>query len=210
MSESMGMIVVFGVVGLLVLLAAYRFMAQRRQLSSGREVGRFRPTKKDGKMIFDHQVVISEGGTWCRLLLSFKAQGGHHIDQSPQYMLKRVTLIVGTSYILAITDALGRILYGEKNTLDRFVAWLGGRQESTGTMLSEQGSGTHEGTVTFLEFLPQETGRYWISLEIQTREERRVPGSWSFWEVLQAELVVMEGVEPLSQTVKYPHARVVL
>lgn len=207
MNNSMGLLIVFGVIGFLVLVAAYRLMIQRRQLSTGRELGRFQPVCRDGKLVFDQRLNISEGGRWCRLMLQLTAQTAYQINQTPRHLFKRVALVIGTPYILTISDALGQELYREENTLARFVAWLGSIGGETTTLVSERGQATLKGQVTFLEFLPSRAGTYRIVLEIQTRIEDQAPGSSSHWEVLEAGLVASEGVEPLSKTVKYPHRR---
>ncbi|OQA32191.1 MAG: hypothetical protein BWY57_02154 [Betaproteobacteria bacterium ADurb.Bin341] len=210
MSNSLGLLIVFGVIGLLVLVAIYRFMIQRRQLSAGRELGCFQPVCRDGKLVFDQQLNISEGRRWCRLMLRLTAQTVYQINQTPRYFFKRVALVIGTPYLLTISDSLGQELYREENTLARFVAWLGGRGGETSTMVSERGQATLKGQVAFLEFLPSRAGVYRIVLEIQAKIEDQAPGSSSHWEVLEAELAASEGVEPLSRTVKYPHRRVEL
>jgi hypothetical protein len=61
-----------------------------------------------------------------------------------------------------------------------------------------------------LEFLPGHAGLYRILLKIQSRIEDEALGSSSYWEVLEAELTLMEDVIPLSKIVKYPHKRVQL
>jgi hypothetical protein len=48
MNNTTGLIVLSGVLGTLVLLAVYRYFTQRRQLASGRSVGRFFPERRDG------------------------------------------------------------------------------------------------------------------------------------------------------------------
>jgi hypothetical protein len=210
MSGSTGLIVVFGVVGLLLLLTAYRFVTQRRQLSSGREICEVRLVRQRQKLAVTRQVAVSTGGMWCRLLLTLRAEGAYAVRQTPKYFSERRALVVGTPYTLAITDISGKVLHREEDTLGRFVAFLWGEGGGLETPLSERSSMSHEGTVTLLEFLPQQNGSYGITLEIQTRAEDEAPGSSSFWEILEAKLTVMEGVEPLSKIVKYPHQRVEL
>ncbi|MEW6347415.1 MAG: hypothetical protein AB1646_00005 [Thermodesulfobacteriota bacterium] len=58
MDESWGIMVVLGAVGLLVSVAAYRFVTQRKQLSSGRTIGRFQPERRDGAFVFENLLTI--------------------------------------------------------------------------------------------------------------------------------------------------------
>lgn len=199
---------VFGIIGILLVVALCRFVIQRRQLSSGRNIGRFPLHKEDGKYVFNNLVTITAGDKWCRLLLRFKTQGAYQIDMTPRYFFKRVALVIGTPYTLTISDTSGSVLYREEDTLARFLAWLGGRGGSTETLFSERGRGTQEGRITLLEFLPRQAGLYRILLNIQSRVEDKAPGSSSYYEVLEAELTLKEDVMPLSKIVKYPHKRV--
>jgi hypothetical protein len=210
MNTSIGIMMMFGVIGLILVVAAHRYAIQRRQLSSGRNIGCFFPHMQDGQYVFDNPVTITTGGKWCRLLLKFKAQGAYRIDMTPKYFFKRVALAIGTPYTLTISDASGCVLYREEDKLTRFLAWLGGRGGSTETLFSQRGRGTQEGRIALLEFLPGHAGLYRILLKIQSRVEDEAPGSSSYWEVLEAELTLMEDVIPLSRIVKYPHKRVQL
>jgi hypothetical protein len=72
MDESMRIVVVGVVVGLLVIVALYRYITQRWQLSSGRTIGQFFPQRSDGKFVFENLITITTAGTWCRLLLTLK------------------------------------------------------------------------------------------------------------------------------------------
>ncbi len=208
MDESLGIMVVFGVVSLLVIVAVYRFITQHKQLWSGRTIGRFFPRRDDGKFVFENMMTITTDGKWCRLLLTLRSAEAYRIQYSPRYFFEKVALLVGTPYTLTLTDAHKRVVHTETGSLGPFVTWLGSRHRSTGTMLSERSSGRHQGTVTLLEFLPREAGQYLVSLQITDKVEAEYPGSSSTWEVLEVELTAMEGVIPLSKTVSYPHQRV--
>ncbi|MDA8126313.1 MAG: hypothetical protein M0009_14135 [Deltaproteobacteria bacterium] len=209
MNTATGIVVIFGIMGMLLIAAACRFAMQRKQLSSGRNIGRFPLHREDeGNYVFNDLVTITGQKKWCRLLLSFKLQGTYQIDMTPRYFFKPAALVMGTPFILTISDAAGRVLYREEDTLARFLAWLGGRGGSRGTFFSEQGRGIHEGRITLLEFLPGHSGLYRISLNMQSRVEGKAPGASSYCELLEAELTVKEDVIPLSKTVKYPHKRV--
>jgi hypothetical protein len=208
MDESVGLMVALGVVGLLAMIAVYRFVTQRKQLSSGRTVGRLLPQKHDGKIVFEDRMTITTGGKWCRLLLTLKSADASRIQYSPKYFFEKVALLVGTPYALTIRDARNRVVHTEAGSLGRFVAWLGSRHRGRGTLWSERFSGSHQGTVTLLEFLPKDAGPYSFSLHITEKAEAEYPGSASTWEVLEAELTAMEDVIPLSTTVRYPHQRV--
>lgn len=207
-STSIGIILVFGFISILLIAAGFRFVIQRRQLSSGREIGRFILQKKDGKLVFDHLVTITTRGKWCRLLLRFKSETAYEISLSWKYFLKRAALVIGTPYKLTISEGSRGVLYREEDELTRFLAFVGGRRGSTETLFSDRGRGFQEGRVIFLEFLPREAGLYRILLEIQSRVEDKAQGSSSYWEVIEAELSVKEDVIPLSKIVKYPHKRV--
>jgi len=208
MDASAGIIVVLGVITLLVIVAVYRFVTQRKQLSSGRNIGRFFPQKQEGKIVFENPITITAGGKWRRLLLTLKSAEAYKIQHSPRYFFEKVAFLVGTPYTLTLKDVQNRVVHTESGTLEPFVAWLGSRHRGTDTILSESSSGSHQGTVTLLEFLPREAGQYTLSLQIKDRVEAEYPGSFSSWEVLEIELTAMEDVIPLSKTVKYPHQRI--
>jgi hypothetical protein len=208
MDESMGLVVILGVVGLLAIVGAYRFVTQRKQLSSGRTVGRLFPQRHDGNCVFEDRITISTGGKWCRLSLTLKSADVHRMQYSPKYFFEKVALLVGTPYTLTIKDARNRVVHTEAGSLGRFVPWLGSRHRGRGTLWGERSSGTHQGTVTLLEFLPKDAGPYSFSLHITEKVEAEYPGSASTWEVLEAELTAREDVIPLSTTVRYPHQRV--
>jgi hypothetical protein len=210
MNTSIGIILMFGFIGTLLFAAGCRFVIQRRQLLSGREIGCFVLQKKDGKFVYDHLITITTGGRWCRILLKIKSETAYEISYRWKYFLKRVALVIGTPYTLTISDGSHRVLYREEDKLTRFLGWLGGRGGSTETLFSDRGRGTQEGKITFLEFLPRQAGKYRILLEIQSRVEDKAPGSSSYWEIIEAELNVKEDVIPLSSIVKYPHNRVQL
>jgi hypothetical protein len=208
MDKSIGIMVVLGVVGLLGLLAIYRFFTQRRQLSSGRSIGRFFPDRRDGKFVFENPINVTTGGQWCRLLLTLKSVEEDQINKSPRHFFEKVALLVGTPYKLSLKDGKNRVVHTETGSLGPFISWLGSRQHTTETLFRERSQGSHEGTVTLLEFLPQEAGSYWLSLQITEKVAAEYLGSSSTWEVLKVELSVREGVIPLSETVSYPHRRV--
>jgi hypothetical protein len=208
MDTSMGIMVVLGVVSLLVIVAGYRFVTQRRQLSSGRNIGRFFPQRQDGKFVFENMMTITTGGKWCRLLLTLKSAEANKIQYSPKYFFEKVALLVGTPYTLTLRNAQNRVVHSETGSLGPFVTWLRSRHRGTETMLSGRSSDSRWGTVTLLEFLPRQTGQYLLSLEITDKVEAEYPGSSSTWEVLEVELSAMEDVMPLSKTVSYPHKRV--
>jgi hypothetical protein len=119
-------------------------------------------------------------------------------------------MLAGTPYTLAIAGRSGDVLHREKDTLARFVSWLGSRSRDWTSLSHERSSWTHRGRVTVLEFVPREAGLHQIALEIEARAETAIEWSSSSCEVLEAELTVAEGVEPLSRFVKYPHRRVQL
>ncbi len=208
MDTFIGIMVVSGVLSLLVIVAVYRFFTQRRQLSSGRNIGRFFPQRQEGKFVFENKMTITTGGRWCRLLLTLKSAEANKIQYSPKYFFEKVALLVGSPYTLTLRDAQNRVVHTETGSLGPFVTWLSSRDRRTGNMLSERSSGSHWGTVTLLEFLPKEAGPYLLSLEIKDKVEAEYPGSSSTWEVLDVELSAMEDVMPLSKTVSYPHNRV--
>jgi hypothetical protein len=208
MDESMRIVVVGAVVGLLVIVAVYRYITQRRQLSSGRVIGRFLPQKSAGKFIIENPITITTAGKWCRLLLTLKSAEAYTIQHSPKYFFEKVALLVGTPYTLTMKDAQNHVVHTETGSLGPFVAWLGSRHGGAETMLGERSSGSHQGAVTLLEFLPGEAGPYMLSLHITDNVETECSGSSSTWEVLEVELSVMENVTPLSKTVSYPHKRI--
>lgn len=208
MGESLGIMVVAGVVGLLVAVAALRYLHQRRQLTSGRVIGRFFPTRVDGDFDFQEVLTVSTGGRWCRLLLTLKGTGRYEVSHAPRYFFRRVDLRVGTPYTLTISDAKHRPVHTESGSLGPFLTWLAGRGGETETMAGERSRSSHQGTVTLLEFLPDAAGPYGLSLRITGKVETAQPGSSSAWEVQEAELAAVEDVIPLSKSVSYPHRRV--
>lgn len=208
MDQSTGMMIVLGVMGLLMVLALYRFFTQRRQLSSGRPIGRFFPEKRDGEFVFENPISVTSGGQWCRLLLTLKSDESSQVDQSPRYFLEKVALLVGTPYSLSLKDAAGHIAHQDAGSLAPFITWLGSRHHTKANLFRERSHGSHEGTVPLLEFLPEKAGQYWLSLRIREKATAEYLGSSSSWEVLKAELAVREAVIPLSKTVSYPHRRV--
>jgi hypothetical protein len=208
MDESMRIMVVSGVISLLVIVAVYRFVTQRRQLSSGRTIGRFIPQRHDGKFVFENLIIVSASGKWCRLLLTLKSAEAYRIQKSPGYFFEKVALLVGTPYTLTLRNNQNRVVHTETRSLEPFVTWLGSREHTTETMLSEHSSCSHQGTFTLLEFLPRVAGQYHLSLQISEKVEAEYPGSSSTWELLEMELTAMEDVMPLSGTVSYPHQRV--
>ncbi len=207
-NTSIGIILLFGFIGILLSAGGYRFVIQRRQLSSGREIGRFVPQKKDGVLVFDHLITITTGGEWCRLLLKIKSETAYEINMRWKFFLKRVALVIGTPYSLTISDSSCRALYREEGNLSRFLAFIGGRGGNTETLFSDRGRGSQEGVFALLEFLPRQAGSYRILLQINSRVEDAAPGSSSYWEMIEAELTVKEDVIPLSRIVKYPHKRI--
>jgi hypothetical protein len=208
MEESVKLMVVLGVVGLLVLVAACRFISQRRQLSSGRIIGRFFPQRLDGMLLFETRMTVTTGGKWCRVLLALKSAEAHSMQYSPGYFFEKVAFLVGTPYTLTLRNPLNQVVHTERRSLEPFVAWLGSRDSSAETLLGEHSAGSHQGTVTLIEFLPREVGEYSLSLHLSEKVESGYPGFSSRWEMLEAELVAMEDVIPLSETVSYPHYRV--
>lgn len=190
------------------MLAVYRFFTQRRQLSSGRPIGRFFPERQQGKFVFENPITVTSGRQWCRLLLTLKSAEDYKINKSPRYFFEKVALLVGTAYTLTLKDRQNRVVHTETGSLEPFIICLGSRDHTTETMWSERSRGSHEGTVTLLEFLPQEAGSYWLSLHITEKVAAEYPGSSSSWEMLKVELTARESVIPLSETVSYPHQRV--
>jgi hypothetical protein len=207
-NTSTGITLFFGFIGILLFAAGCRYVIQRRQLSSGREIGSFVPQKKDGELVFDHLITIATGGKWCRLLLTFKSEAASEISLRWKYFRKRAALVTGTPYTLTISDGSRRVLYREEDKLSRFLAFVGGRGVGTDTLFSDRGRGSLEGRITLLEFFPRQAGSYRILLQIQSRLEDKAPGSSSYWEVIEAELTLKEDIIPLSKTAKYPHKRV--
>lgn len=208
MDESSGLMVILGIVGLLVVLAVYRYFSQRRQLSSGRPIGRFFPERRDGEFVFENPITVTSGGRWCRLLLTLKSDETSQVQKSPRYFFEKVALLIGTSYTLSLSDADRRVIHTEAGSLKPFVIWLGSRHRTMETLLSNRSHGSHEGTVPLLEFLPEKAGQYWFSHRIKKKVAAEYPGSSSTWKVLTAELSAREGVIPLSKTVSYPHRRI--
>jgi hypothetical protein len=208
MNGSVGIVALFGVIGLIAIAAVYRYFTERRQLASGREVLRDLLTRQGEQLVFSRQVAVSTCGKWCRLRLKLNAESG---DATRRALSETYAMVLGTPYTLAISDASGKLLFQEDSSLGRFVGYLctmGGK--SNWSLLKTRYSYRHEGIVTLLEFRPHKTGTYEISLEIQVRAEKETPRASGYWEVLNAELSLREDVEPLSKTVTYPHTRVEL
>lgn len=208
LTASTGIVVFLSVIGLLIAVASYRFVIHRKQLSSGRNIGRFFPEKRDGKYVFNKPFTVTAGRKWCRLILSLKCVNAHTIKYSPKYFFRKVALFSGTPYSLVLKDRDNRILYSETGSLEPFVKFLWSREKGTETMLSEKSKGEQWGSFTFLEFMPQKSGGYFLSLEIEEKASAEYPGSSSTWEILEAELTAMEDVIPLSKISGYPHKRI--
>ncbi|MHC1729500.1 MAG: hypothetical protein AB9866_26435 [Syntrophobacteraceae bacterium] len=208
MGESLGIMAVLAVVGLLAILALYRYVTQRRQMSSGRTIGRYSPEIHDGKFIFENRIAITTGGKWCRLTLTLESAETYSTQYSARHFFEKTALLVGTPYTLTLRDARSRVVHSETGSLEPFVTLLGSRSHGTETVLSERTGGSSRGTFTLLEFLPGEAGQYLLSLQITAKVETAYPGSSSTWEVLDVQLAAVEGVVPLSGTVSYPHQRV--
>ncbi len=208
MTELIGSMLVAAVICLLVLVAGYRFMAIRKQLASGRSIGRFLPRKQNNEFVFETTLSISIKKKWCRLLLTLKTAESNVMQHSPKFFSEKVAFLSGTSYTLTMKDHHDRIIHTETGSLGPFATWLESRHFGTATLLHERSSGSRQGTVTLLEFLPGEAAQYTLSLHIVSSADEEQPGSSSTWEVLAAELEAREDVLPLSQTVNYPHNRV--
>lgn len=208
MDSTLGIVVVAGVIGVLLAAAAYRYVVQRRQLSSGSEVGCFRPRERDGYHVFDNEVEIQAAGKWCRLVLRFKARLSRDIDLTVKKLSKRVALVIGTPYSLVISNVAGDVLYRERASLGRFTMWFASSGRGTETMFRDRGRGIQQGEITLLEFSPRDVGSYRVLLQLRSRVEDCAEGSKSDWEVFDAELTLMEDVIPLSTSVSYPHKRV--
>lgn len=208
MDKTIGIMAVIVIIGLLVALAVYRFFSRRRQLSSGRTIGRFFPEKRDGEFVFENPITVTSGGQWCRLLLTLTSAEDYQIQNSPRYFFEKIALLVGTPYTLTLKDKQNRVVHTETGSLEPFITWLGSRHRTTATFFRERSQGSHAGTVTLLEFLPEKAEQYWLSLRIKEKVAAEYPGSTSSWEVLKVELAARESVIPLSKTVSYPHRRV--
>lgn len=208
MDKTMGIMAVMVVIGLLLVLAVYRFFSQRRQLSSGRTIGRFFPEKRDGEFVFENPITVTSGGQWCRLLLTLKSDETSQVQKSPRYFFEKVALLVGIHYTLTLKDGKNRVVHTETGSLESFITWLGSRHRTMETFFRERSQGSHEGTVTLLEFLPEKAGQYWLSLRIKEKVAAEYPGSSASWEVLKVEISAREAVIPLSKNVSYPHRRV--
>lgn len=208
MDESLGILVFLVLVGLLVTFASYRFVIQRRQLSSGRIIGRYFPVIHDGKFIFENRIAITAGGKWCRLSLTLQGDQANSTQSPVRHFFEKKALLIGTPYALTMADAQGRVIHTEEGSLEPFVILLGGRSQSTETMLGERTAGNTRGTFTLLEFLPKEAGEYSFTLRITERVEAAYPGSSASWQVKDVILTLAENVIPLSKTVKYPHNRI--
>jgi hypothetical protein len=208
MDDALGFKVLWGVVALLLIVAFYRFITQRRQLASGREIGRFGPRRQEGALIFDSRLNVTTAGKWCRLLLTLKSSEAHRQSHAPKFFFEKVAFVVGSPYTLTIKDAQQRVVHAEQGALEPFVIRLKGRHRGWATFGGEDSRGRREGTVTLLEFLPCKAGVYYLTLHITEKVEAAYPGSASVYEVQEAELAAMEDVIPLSKTVHYPHQRV--
>lgn len=210
MDSTIGTIITFTVIGILLFAAGYRYGVQKRQLRSGRKIAEFAFYKKNEKLVFDHVVSINSGKRWCRLLFRFKAETAYQIDTRVRYLRKPVAMMIGTRYAVTISDAGRRVLYREEDKLTRFMSWATCKSRGVETMFGEQGTATQEGTVCLLDFLPRQSGSHRILCEVDRRIDGQAEGSSSYWELLEAELIVMEDVVPLSKIVKYPHNRIQL
>jgi len=120
-----------------VIVAIYRFVAQRKQLASGKIVGRFLPQRCDGHLVFENLITISTKGKWCRLLLTLKSAEAYRIQYSPRYFFEKFALIVGTPYSLTLKNSQNHVVHTETGSLEPFVTWIGSRNHTTETMLSE-------------------------------------------------------------------------
>lgn len=208
MDDSLKIIAVIGIIGLIIIVAVYRFITQRRQLLSGRTIGRFYPQRQDGKFMFEDPISVSAGGKWCRLLLTLKSAEASRIQFSPNYFFEKIAFLVGTPFTLTIRNDRNHVVYTETRSLEPFVQWLGSHGHGSETMLGAHSETSHQGTVTLLEFMPKAAGEYRLSLEMTEKVEAEYPGSSSTWKVLEAELTAVEDVTPLSKTVSYPHKRI--
>lgn len=207
MSDAAGLATLLGIFGLLALMVVHRLIAQRRLLSSGRKLCAARLVRDGGKLVFAQQVTFSTVGEWCRLLLALRAEGKHEMRRRP--FRRKVAFAVGTPYTLTITDPSGEAVYREQSSLATFASSLRSSDWGAGSVLREWSSSTCRGRLTLLEFMPRRIGTHEIALQIQVRADEEAPGSSSYWEVLEAELTVTEGVEPLSKIAK-THRRVQL
>lgn len=208
MDEALRFKVLWGIVGLVVMVAFYRLITQRRQLSSGREIGRFFPRRHEGALIIGGRVNVTIGGTWCRLLLTVKSSEGHQEKHAPKFFFEKVAFVVGSPYTLTIGDAQHQVVHAEEGALEPFVIRLKSRHRGLASLRGAYSRGRREGTVTLLEFLPRQAGAFDLELRITAKVEAAYPGSASVWEAEAAELAVREAVIPLSRSVRYPHHRV--
>ncbi len=208
MNEFFGSVLVLAVVCLLVLIAGYRFATMRRQLGSGNSIGIFHPLKLGNEFIFKTVLNVTRRERWCRLLLTFETIETNSIQYAPKFLLKEVAFLSGTSYTLTLKDARDHVIHTETGSLGPFVAWLKSRYRGSSTIFSERSSGGHQGTVTLLEFLPEEAGLYTVVLNITAKTVKEHPGSSSTWEISKVELEARENVIPFSKAVSYPHNRV--
>jgi len=208
MEESLKFTILWGVVAILLLVALYRFLTQRRQLASGQTVGRYFPRREAGALVFECRLNVTAPGRWCRLLLTLKSSEAHRQSHAPKFFFEKVAFVVGAPYTLTIQDAGARVVHAEQGSLEAFVIRLKSRQRGMATIGGARSHGRREGTVTLLEFLPHRTGAYHLTLAITARVEAAYPGSTSRYEVQEAELVLRENVIPLSRSVHYPHQRI--
>ncbi len=208
MNEFFGSMFALGVVSLLVLIAGYRFATTHRQLSSGKSIGIFHPLKLGNEFIFETVLSVTRRERWCRLLLTFETVETNSMQYAPKFFLEEVAFLTGTSYTLTLKDARAHVIHTETGSLGPFAAWLKSRYRGSSTIFSERSSGGHQGTVTLLEFLPQEPGQYTVLLNITAKAVQESPGSSSTWEISRVELEARENVILLSKTVSYPHNRV--
>jgi len=203
-----GLSVTLGVLVLLGVLAARGYVVQRRQLSSGRKLCVVRLLRDGPGLAATALVSISAVGQWCRVLLALRIQGEHQERSRP--LGGEVGMVVGTPYDLTLANRAGDVLVHEAGTLARFAARMGGSSSSWSLLSRERSSWTHHGTVALLEFVPRQAGVHRIALRVDVRAEVQTRWSRSWCEVLEAELSVAEGVEPLSRSARYPHRRVEL
>jgi hypothetical protein len=206
--ESLRFKVLWGFVALLLAVALYRYLIQRRQLASGREVGRFGPRRQEGRLLFACRLNVTAAGKWCRLLLTLKSSEAHRRSQAPKFFFEKVAFVVGTPYQLTLKDAAQRVVHEEHGSLEPFVIRLKSRRRGLAAVSGERSRGGREGTVTLLEFRPRQAGVYHLALAITQKVEAAYPGSTSRFEVQEAELAFKEDVIPLSRSVHYPHRRV--
>jgi len=206
--ELTGLSVLLGTLALLGGLLLRGLHVRKRLLSSGRRLCAVRLLRDGTKLVATPRVSITAPGEPCRLMLALRIDGRY--EQRGRPFRGRVAMVTGTPYALAISDRAGRVLYQERERLDRFRMWFRSRSSSATSLSRERSSWTDQGTAPILELVPREAGVYQVSLEIEAREEVHTQWSSSSCEVLEAELIAAEGVEPFSRFARYPHRRVEL